>query len=115
MVADGLSTFAEKVGNARSDCHAWSSSPNYHFLSLVCGIMPADYGFKKVRIAPNLCGLQWVKGKMPHAKGFIEVSFKKDGDGISGEIILPNGLDGEFEYRGKTQKLSSGKNVIKVK
>ena len=115
MLDEGLSTFAEKVGNARSDCHAWSASPNYHFLSLVCGIMPSDYGFKKVKISPNLGDLQWVKGKMPHAKGFIEVNFKQVGNGLVGEIILPNGLDGEFEYRGKTQKLSSGKNVINVK
>ena len=59
--------------------------------------------------------MEWVKGKMPHQKGFIEVSFKQNGKGLSGEIILPNGLDGEFEYRGKTLKLSSGKNTIDVK
>ncbi len=115
MVADGLTTFAEKVGNARSDCHAWSSSPNYHLLSLVCGIMPSDYGFSKVKISPNLCGLEWVKGKMPHQKGFIEVNFKQVDNGLVGEITLPNGLEGEFEYRGKTQKLSSGKNIIDAK
>ena len=115
MVDDGLSTFAEKVGNARSDCHAWSASPNYHFLSFVCGIMPSDYGFSKVKVSPNLCGLEWVKGKMPHQKGFIEVNFKQNGNALTGEIILPNGLDGEFEYRGKTQNLTSGKNIIDVK
>ncbi|UZJ65070.1 hypothetical protein OKW96_01940 [Sphingobacterium sp. KU25419] len=31
MLALGLSTFSENPDPTRSDCHAWSSSPNYDF------------------------------------------------------------------------------------
>ena len=49
MLDRGLTTFAEKPDPTRSDCHAWSSSPNYHLLSLVAGVTPAEYGFKSVQ------------------------------------------------------------------
>jgi alpha-L-rhamnosidase len=46
----GLTTFAEKPDPTRSDCHAWSASPNYDFLATVAGIEPALPGFKTVKI-----------------------------------------------------------------
>ena len=67
----GARAFAENPEPTRSDCHAWSSSPNYHLLSLVCGITPADYGFKKIRIEPNLGSLKEAIGKVPHPAGNI--------------------------------------------
>ncbi|HRZ22323.1 MAG TPA: amylo-alpha-1,6-glucosidase, partial [Bacteroidales bacterium] len=45
MLDNGLSTFAEKQDPTRSDCHAWSASPNYDFLATVAGIRPASPGF----------------------------------------------------------------------
>lgn len=115
MLDIGLTTFAENPEPARSDCHAWSASPNYHLLSVVCGIEPAEFGFKKVRIAPNLGELKRVSGKVPHPNGLIEVEFeRKSANGIAGEIRLPDGLDGEFLWRGKTVKLVGGKNKIDI-
>src|SRR6185369_4809036 len=42
MLKIGLTTFAERPEQTRSDCHAWSSSPNYDLLASVCGIEPAE-------------------------------------------------------------------------
>ena len=52
MLQKGLTTFEEGDYDERSDCHAWSASPNYDFLATVCGITPAGPGFRMVRIAP---------------------------------------------------------------
>ena len=55
MLNRGLTTWAETADPTRSDCHAWSASPNYDLLSIVAGIQPAAPGFKRVRIEPHHC------------------------------------------------------------
>src|SRR6478609_3568381 len=109
MIANGLTTFAENPDPTRSDCHAWSSSPNYDFLATICGILPAAPGFSSVRIEPALGELQQVKGIMPHPDGDITVSLQRKGkEGIAAEIILPAKLTGEFVWKGKVIKLTGG-------
>ena len=114
MLKLGLTTFAERPEPTRSDCHAWSSSPNYELLSTVCGIEPASPGFKTVRIAPCLGPLAWVKAGMPHPSGSITVSLKRKGKtGIEGEVDLPQGLKGTFLWNGRETVLESGLTKIR--
>jgi hypothetical protein len=114
MLAKGLTTFAENPDPARSDCHAWSASPNYDMLATVAGIRPAEPGFKSVLIEPALGKLSYIKGKFPHPSGIIYFDIKKTaGDGISGEITLPEGLKGMLRWKGKTQTLA-GKTIINL-
>src|SRR5690606_27859021 len=54
MLSLGLTTFAETPEPTRSDSHAWASVPNYEFLATLCGIRPAEPGFKSVVIQPAL-------------------------------------------------------------
>ena len=54
MLEKGLTTFAENPDPTRSDCHAWSASPDYDFLATVAGIRPGTPGFKTVEIEPAL-------------------------------------------------------------
>jgi hypothetical protein len=112
MLKNGLTTFAEQPEPSRSDCHAWSASPNYDLLATVCGVAPAAPGFKKVRIAPHLGSLKWVKATMPHEKGEISVSFEQEGERLKATIILPSNLQGVFEYKGAFRKLTSGVNKL---
>jgi alpha-L-rhamnosidase len=112
MLNIGLTTFAEGPEPTRSDCHAWSASPNYEFLSLVCGIQPAAPGFGKVLIEPFMGTLTRVEGKMPHPKGMIQVSLEKRGAGIRAVITLPTGLTGSFLWRGETKELRSGQQAF---
>lgn len=116
MLALGLSTFAEKPEPARSDCHAWSASPDYDFLSTICGIMPDAPGFKKVRIAPALAGLKWIKGNMPHPDGMISVAVKRNAkdSGIKAIVVLPEKLEGVFVWMGKEIKLHGGKQEFNL-
>ena len=115
MLAQGLTTFAEHEKNTRSDCHAWSASPNYEFLATVCGILPAEPHFSSVTIAPNLGELTSVEGKIPHPQGEIEVALKKGSSGtISGTVTLPEGVQGQFEWKGKSIPLKSGSQPISL-
>lgn len=115
MLQLGLTTFAERPEPTRSDCHAWSASPNYDFLATVAGIEPASPGFATVRIAPNLGPLQWAEGKMPVPAGLITFTFRRSGPrGIIGEILLPNSLSGSFVWNGKTIPLHGGRQKINV-
>ena len=114
MLDKGLTTFAENPDPARSDCHAWSASPDYDFLATVTGLRPASPGFKTVEIEPALGKLTYIKGQLPHPAGMIIFDLKRKGaDGISGEIILPEGLTGIFRWNGK-EKVLKGKTEIEL-
>lgn len=115
MLNIGLSTFAEQADPTRSDCHAWSASPNYDFLSTICGIMPDAPGFEEVRIQPALGDLENVSGKVPHPSGEITVKLKRKGKtGISGEVNLPANLSGRFVWNGKSIALKGGLQNVDV-
>lgn len=115
MIKIGLTTFAENPEPTRSDCHAWSSSPNYDFLATICGIMPDAPGFKKVVIKPALGELKEVEGRMPHPNGFIQVKLMQSGaSGIEGTIDLPPGLVGKFVWNNKEIILKSGNQRVKL-
>ncbi|HET6557500.1 MAG TPA: alpha-L-rhamnosidase C-terminal domain-containing protein [Prolixibacteraceae bacterium] len=112
MLTVGLSTFAEKQDPTRSDCHAWSASPNYDFLATVAGIRPASPGFKTIGMEPALGELKFIKGQMPHPAGMIVFDLKRTGvQGLEGEVTLPEGLTGTFGWNGKKIELK-GKTKI---
>ncbi|MCW3088274.1 MAG: alpha-L-rhamnosidase, partial [Sediminibacterium sp.] len=115
MIAKGLTTFAENPDPSRSDCHAWSSSPNYDFFATICGITPSMPGFAAVRIEPALGELTQVTGTMPHPDGSIHVSLQRKGAaGIDAEISLPPTITGEFVWKGKKVKLIGGIQSISL-
>jgi hypothetical protein len=113
MINNGLTTFAERSLEGRSECHAWSAHPMYDFLATVCGIEPAEPGFKSVKIEPHLGKLNEITASMPHPLGKIEMQLKRtNNDGIEGRIELPELLTGTFIWQGKEVDLKDGKNLI---
>jgi len=113
MIDNGMTTYGETDINPRSECHAWSSSPNFDFLHLVAGIYPSEPSFKSVVIAPNLGKLDKLEAELPHPQGKIEVKYVKSGEKIEAEITLPKGLKGEFKWKGKSVEIVAGKqNVV---
>ncbi len=115
MLRNGLTTFTEKQDPTRSDCHAWSASPNYDFLATVAGIRPASPGFKTIRMEPALGELKFIKGQMPHPSGMIVFDLKRIGsEGIQGEVTLPEGLNGTFSWKGKVMQLKGKTSILLV-
>jgi hypothetical protein len=108
----GLTTWAEisEIDNARSDCHAWGSSPNIEFFRTVLGIDTDAPGFKKVKIEPHLGDLKNAKGKMPHPNGFILANYQVVNGKWNIEITLPEKISGKFIWKEKTYLLKPGTN-----
>jgi hypothetical protein len=115
MLALGLTTFAEKPEPSRSDCHGWSASPNYDFLSIVCGIQPASPGFKKVKIEPHPGDLNFIEGVVPHPNGIISVKYRREEKSTAFSIELPEGMTGNFVWQGEERAISEGLNEFDFK
>lgn len=114
MIKLGLTTFAEKPEPSRSDCHAWSASPNYDLLATVLGVTPGSSGFKTIIIAPNPGNLSFVDGAVPHPNGIIEVHFKKTSNiGMETTVLLPDNTTGQFWWKGEKIALHAGSQTIK--
>lgn len=113
QLALGLTTWAEQPEPSRSDCHAWSASPNIEFYRIILGIDSDAPGFRRVRIEPSLGDLKRVSGTIPHPDGKISVDYEADGRGtLRARIDLPEGIAGTFVWRGKEYPLKEGRQVI---
>ncbi|MBT9188282.1 alpha-L-rhamnosidase-related protein [Zobellia russellii] len=81
------------VGYRHSLCHGWASGPTAWLSQHVLGINVMDGG-NKVKIAPNLGDLKWVRGSFPTKYGVLKVSHTIGADGnVKTEIDAPEGLD----------------------
>ncbi len=118
MLARGLTTFAEVVDRpgqaSRSDCHAWSASPNIEIFRTLLGVDSAAAGFKRVSIRPHLGKLRRVRGSVPHPKGSVDVSIEPQASGYAVRVNLPPGVAGEFAWRGARRDLLAGENAFTV-
>jgi len=114
MLDRGLTTWAETEDPSRSDCHAWGASPNFELFRTVLGIDSAAPGFKRVIIRPYLGGLTSVSGAIPHPQGEIAVRLIRDGETLQAEISLPEGVTGDFIWRGKSIALKSGTAKLSI-
>ncbi len=113
MLRLGLTTWAENPEPTRSDCHAWSASPNVELFRTVLGVDSAARGFRVVSVRPFLGPLQKVSGAVPHPHGTIRVSLARSGaTGIRGEVELPPDTTGWFEWHGSRAALRPGRNII---
>ena len=113
MLALGLTTTTESPEPTRSDSHAWSAHPNYGLLATVLGVRPAEPGFRSVRIEPHLGPLARAEGRVPHPRGDIEVRLTRSGAvGVRGEVVLPPGLSGSFEWAGRRLALRPGRQEV---
>jgi hypothetical protein len=80
-----------------SRCHAWSASPVYHLMQNVLGVVSLEPGWRKVRIQPVLCDLDFARGAVPTPHGRIEIDWEKAGDDqLAVRIVLPPDVSAEF-------------------
>ncbi len=111
FLQDGLTTTPERpIDSPRSDCHPWSSSPNYALPKFVAGIKSNAPGFKSVRIEPAPGNIEFFETNVPHGKGNISLKMEKKRNKTRFEVDLPDGLGGIFIFQGKEIQLKEGEN-----
>ena len=97
----------------RSDCHAWGAHPLYHLQAHVAGVKPASPHFQTVRIAPQPGPLAFIQSGTPTPKGLVETDLTFANGRAAGTVRLPEGLAGEFVWRGVVTPLKPGVNAIR--
>ncbi len=112
QLSRGLTTWAESYEPSRSDCHAWGASPNIELFRTVLGIDSAAPGFRRVVIRPRLGSLTEVSGTMPHPGGEIAVAYTVRDGKIDAKVKLPEGVEGEFVWKGQHRPLRAGSNSL---
>jgi hypothetical protein len=75
MLERGGTTIWETWGDQGSLCHAWCTTPAYDLMTHCLGIKITEPGAQKIIIAPNMCGLSWVKGSVPTNLGNVNVEW----------------------------------------
>ena len=82
-----LAMYGRKYG--ASLCHAWAGAAPVMALSRgVLGIEPIQQGYRVCAVAPQRCGLNWVRGAVPTTRGLIEIEWH----GTKGELTIPAGV-----------------------
>ncbi|MDZ4706909.1 MAG: alpha-L-rhamnosidase C-terminal domain-containing protein [Saprospiraceae bacterium] len=114
MIDFGLTTFAEHPEPVRSDCHAWSASPNYQLLSIVAGINPGAPGFKEVTISPYLGNQKTVSASIPHPFGTLSTTYALNNGNLMARVALPSGIKGKFVWQGVIYPLEGGINDFEI-
>ncbi len=111
----GFKTLPEYIdGKSRSDCHAWSSHPLFHYFATILGIRPASFGFETVSFTPLLSGLKHAEGCMVHPKGEIKAAYRAEDEHFTADIALPSGVSGTLHYGDKTYLVHEGENHIVI-
>ena len=109
----GMTTWPEtRAETTRSDCHAWGASPNIEFFRIILGIDSAAPGFRRVVIRPHPGKLAKVSGAIPHPKGEVAVSLELRDGRLQAEVRLPEGVDGEFQWKEARRPLKPGANKL---
>lgn len=61
--------------------HAWGSSPGNVIIRDLCGIKPAEAGYSKIQVMPQIGDLETVSVKVPNIKGYVYMDIDRTAQG----------------------------------
>jgi len=92
MIAKGSSTLWESLEPTASLCHGFSASPTWQLSTRVLGISPGAAGFARIRVRPDLAGLESAEGVVPTPHGPVSVRLDATAEGHRARIEAPAGI-----------------------
>ena len=84
-------------GFRNSLCHGWSCGFLPFFVEKVVGFRFTDATCTKIAFTPDLCGLTYIKAKIPTEKGMVQVEHRRINGTVCTKVVLPEGLECESE------------------
>lgn len=114
MLADGESTLREtwQLDPITSKCHAWSATPTFDLSTDILGVAPLATGFRRLRIAPQIAGLQWANGSFPTPHGEVGVAWRRREGGVALKVSVPATCVAEVQCpdRSEVHAVGAGKH-----
>jgi hypothetical protein len=93
--------------------HAWGAVPANIIPGYMWGITPAEAGFGRVSIRPQLSGLTYSKIEVPTIRGMIVAEYRIDGESSEYTVNIPANMKGELFLPGMDPlELSPGINTV---
>lgn len=109
FLVDGYDTIGECWGWG-THVHGWSCSPTRDMIFYTLGVMPAEPGYTKARIAPRLGRLAWARGRVPTPHGLIAVEASVDRVMVDSPVPVVVDLEGQ-----PARDLPAGRHEIPVR
>lgn len=105
----GATTLPENWDFDRSQNHPMFGAVVRYFFMYLLGIKNAGVAFDKIKIEPKFVdGLNKAEGHITVNAGEIKVKFEKCDNTVNMEIAVPENIEAEFVYDGKTEKIHCG-------
>jgi len=86
--------------------HAWGAAPINVIARCLLGVTPLEPGFARVSVRPRLGGLSRLSGRVPTAKGVVEV--KAEGDRL--EVVTP--VPARIAWNGAVSEVRAGRHML---
>ena len=84
-------------GFRHSLCHGWAAGAVPYITEHILGVKILEPGCRKLRIEPQLSGLEWARGKFPTPLGTVKIYHRLQADGsIISEIEAPEDIEIEL-------------------
>ncbi len=80
-------------GHRCSFCHGWACGPVAFLTEYVLGVQILEPGYRKIKVEPNLCGMDFVEGQVPTPYGNIYIKVENICGEVKTSIKLPNGVE----------------------
>ncbi len=97
--------------------HAFLGDISAWMMNSLAGINPNPKkpGFAGIIIRPQFIkGISWVKGEYRSVRGLIRSEWKREGNQIELNIIIPANTEAELQLRDKSVALKTGKNQLTI-
>lgn len=74
-------------------CHGWASGPTSFLSENIAGIEILEPGCKKIKICPDLAGLEWVNIDFPTPYGIVRIEYRCVDDKTNTNVTAPDGVE----------------------